>query len=105
MENKFSKKKYNRNSITVTTDSVYTSDAFDKLIYNEKATELIHDSLQILLHSPNPLREEYILDENDFEYIANLRAQQRSLLDNMSMFLKTRKEIIEEVKKEMGRAE
>ncbi len=87
MENKFSKKKYNRNSITVTADSVYTSDANDKFVYNEKATELIHDTLQVLINSPNPLRSEYGFNESDFEFIAQFRAKQQSLIDDCSYFL------------------
>ena len=87
MENKFSKKKYNRNSITVTTDSVYTSDAFNNLKYNEKATELTHDTLQVLLNSANPLRSEYGFNDSDFEFISQLRAKQQSLIDECAYFL------------------
>ena len=64
MENNLSKKKYNRNSITVTADSVYSMDAFNKFKYNQKETELTHDTLQVLLNSPNPLRKEYGFDSS-----------------------------------------
>ena len=88
MENKLSKKKFNRNSITITTDAVYSVDAFNKFKYNEKETELIHDTLQVLLNSPNPLRSEYGFNDLDFEFIAQYRAKQQSLIDELSFYLK-----------------
>ena len=92
MENKFSKKKYNSNSITVKTDAVYSFDAFNKFKYNEKETELTHDTLQVLLNSPNPLRSEYGFDELDFEFIAQYRAKQKSLIEELSFYLRKLKE-------------
>lgn len=92
MENNLSKKKYNRNSITIKTDAVYSMDAFNKFKYNQKETELIHDTLQVLLNSPNPLRKEYCFDDLDFEFIAQFRAKQQSLIDECSFFLEKCKE-------------
>ena len=88
MDDNLSKKKFNRKSITIKTDSVYTLDAFNNFKYNEKETELTHDTLQVLLNSPNPLKNEYGFDELDFEYIAHCRAKQQSLIDELSFYLK-----------------
>lgn len=96
MKNKLSQKKYNRNTITVTTDAIYSMDAFNKFKYDKKETELIHDTLQVLLNSPNPLSSEYGFDALDFEFIAQFRARQQSLIDECSFFLKKCKEEVEE---------
>ena len=92
MTNKFSKKNYNRNSITVKTNSIYTTDAFNNFKYNEKATELTHDTLQVLLNSPNPLRTEYNFNDNDFELIAQFVAKQKQLINECAYFLQKCKE-------------
>ncbi|MAO25189.1 MAG: hypothetical protein CMJ25_30980 [Phycisphaerae bacterium] len=88
MDNNLSKKKFNRNSITIKIDSVYSLDAFSNFKYNEKETELTHDTLEVLLNSPNPLKKEYGFDELDFEYIAHCREKQKALIDELSFYLK-----------------
>lgn len=87
-----SKKKFNRNSITVNVDSKYSVNASNKFVYDAKQTELIHDTLQVLLNSPNPLRKEYGFNDFDFEFIAQYVKKQNALLSELSYFLQKCKE-------------
>ena len=87
-----SKKKFNRNSITVNVNSAYSVNAFNKYKYDAKQTELIHDALQVLLVSPNPLRKEYGFNDLDFEFIAQYVKKQNALIIELSYFLQKCKE-------------
>lgn len=93
MKDSTSKKKFNRNSITVKVNSTYTINAFGNCRYNPKETELKHDALQVLLVSANPLRNEYDFNSNDFELISQLVKKQKELINEMSYFLEKCKEL------------
>jgi hypothetical protein len=91
-----SKKKFNRNSITVNVDSKYSVNAFNKFVYDAKQTELIHDALQVLLNSPNPLRKEYGFTDRDLKGLSELRKKQIGLIRETKEFLSMCKTIKEE---------
>ena len=91
-----SKKKFNRNSITVNVDSKYSVNAFNKFVYDAKQTELIHDALQVLLNSPNPLSSEYGFTDRDFKGLSELRKKQTGLIRETKEFLSMCKTIKEE---------
>jgi uncharacterized protein YozE (UPF0346 family) len=97
MKDSTSKKKFNRNSITINVNSNYTLNAFNEFKYDAKKTELTHDALQVLLNSANPLRTEYGFNDNDFELIAQFVAKQNQLINEMSYFLENCKEYKEAI--------
>ena len=91
MENSTSKKKFNRNGITIKVRPHY--DLTSKgAKYNAKETELTHDALQVLLKSANPLSNEYGFNSNDFELISQWVEKQNQLINEMSYFLEKCKE-------------
>jgi len=92
MQDNTSKKKFNRNSITIKVDSSYSVNGFNEYKYDAKKTELIHDTLQVLLNSPNPLRKEYCFNDFDFEFIAQYVKKQNALISELSYFLQKCKE-------------
>ena len=96
MKDNTSKKKFNRNSITVNVDSKYSVNAFNKFVYDAKQTELIHDALQVLLNSPNPLSSEYGFTDRDFKGLSELRKKQTGLIRETKEFLSMCKTIKEE---------
>ena len=97
MKDNTSKKKFNRNSITVNVDSKYSVNAFNKFVYDAKQTELIHDALQVLLNSPNPLSSEYGFTDRDFIGLSELRKKQTGLIRETKEFLSMCKTIKEEI--------
>ena len=92
MKNNTSKKKFNRNSITINVNSAYTLNAFDKFEYDSKKTELIHDTLQVLLSSANPLTSEYNFNDLDFNFIKQYVNKQNALITELSDYLEKCKE-------------
>jgi len=96
MKDNTSKKKFNRNSITINVDSKYSVNAFNKFVYDAKQTELIHDALQVLLNSPNPLSSEYGFTDRDFKGLSELIKKQTGLIRETKEFLSMCKTIKEE---------
>jgi len=83
-------KKFNRKTITVTTDSMYK---FDPITgspnYNPTETELLHDALNVLLNSVNPYKNEY--PNMDYNAIFSIKHQQEILITQMMHLLKNSK--------------
>lgn len=93
MQDNTSKKKFNRNSITIKVNPSYTINAFGNCIYNPEETEIKHDALQVLLNNANSLRNEYGFNTNDLELINQWVAKQNKLINEMSYFLEKSKEV------------
>ena len=83
------KKPFNRNSITVKSDSVYT-ESFDELSYDERATEWKYKVLSILLDSANPFKAELDLTNEDFKAIEIYRDSFKTLCSDLEVYLKTK---------------
>ena len=99
MNDNTSKKKFNSKSIQINVNSAYSVNAFNEYKYDAKETELIHDALQVLLNSSNPLRSEYGFDDLDFKFIEQYVKKQNALISELSYFLqKCKEEELEEVK-------
>ena len=96
MQDNTSKKKFNRNSITIKVDCSYSVNGFNEYKYDAKKTELLHDALQVLLNSPNPLSSEYGFTDIDFKGLSELRKKQTRLIRETKEFLSMCKTIKEE---------
>ena len=84
------KKIFNRQSITIKVNAVQSLDKWER--GTDKAnTELKHDSLQILLNSPNPLRIDYDFNDSNYNEIKELQNKMRSLLCDAEFLLKNTK--------------
>ena len=84
------KKIFNRQSITIKVNAVQSLDKWER--GTDKAdTELRHDSLQILLNSPNPLRSDYDFKDENYNEIKELQVKMHSLICHAEFLLKNTK--------------
>ena len=84
---------YNSSTITVKLDSATSFNEWaNKVEFDERKTDLKANSLQALLVSVNPLRNEYKFDETDIEKILALREEFDLLLSKVSNIIEPKRE-------------